>query len=152
MYCRAPLAAHGIDNIQAGVRGERTYTAKGVTAVTGSEIAGTLVDMGIGVVGGGAAGIANVGRAGGGGAPNVAAKSTKSAVDPLAKTPFVTDAYRTTQAAVAAAPKGLSKGAVTPVSTGGGASAIRAGWAALAASNAEVAAFANLWGAQNLTG
>lgn len=91
---------------------------------------------------GGAANAARGGKAAisGGEAANVA----KSVVDPLAKTPFVTDAYRTTQAAVSA-PKALSKGAITPVSTGGGASAIRSAQAAqraaVAASNAQVAAY-----------
>ncbi|MGD9851389.1 MAG: SpvB/TcaC N-terminal domain-containing protein [Nitrospirales bacterium] len=41
------IAAHGLDNIQAGVRDVRTYTAKGVTKATGSELAGDLVDIGV---------------------------------------------------------------------------------------------------------
>jgi len=91
-------------------------------------------------------GAANAARTGGRAAigGGEAANAAKSVVDPLAKTPFVTNPYHTTQAAVSA-PKALSKGAVTPVSTGGGASAIRSAQAArrasVAASNAQVATY-----------
>ena len=59
----AVLVAHGADTTVAGVRGmvdgenKRTLTAQATTAVTGSETAGTVVDMAVPVVAGTAGGI-----------------------------------------------------------------------------------------------
>lgn len=108
--------AFGIENVDED---SRVYAGGG--------IAWTMVEFASGGVRGGAS------------VPKSLSKGN-SVVDPMAKTPFVTDAYRTTQAAVSA-PKIVPKGAATGLSTGGGASAIRVSQAADAAVIAQQSAY-----------
>ncbi|MCI0534712.1 MAG: FG-GAP-like repeat-containing protein, partial [Verrucomicrobiales bacterium] len=44
------LAAHGLDQLQAQIRGTRPLTAQRITAVTGSEAAGDWGNLGVGIV------------------------------------------------------------------------------------------------------
>lgn len=110
------MAAHGIDLlVTAGQNNDRTYTARTVTAVTGSQTAGDVGDVlaGLGVGGGGliVKGIAK----------GVAAKLPGAAVNPFAATVKMTAATAKSEAAVVvsttskAAPRAKTLSGVGPV-------------------------------------
>jgi hypothetical protein len=86
-------AVHGFDVVQSGIRDERTFTAKGVTAVTGSEGAGDVADILISL----GTGVGSLGKLGS------ASKLPGAAVSPFAATVKSVSAGAKAEAGAAAA-------------------------------------------------